>query len=136
MWLKCYTAEEIAEAVSASVQPVKDEIDALSDKSSDMKKNPKVTFSEAGERKIASGKFAGTGSTTRKPDQAERVKPGNPTGANQHKSGILSNRKSSMQQGGGTGSEYLLRRLAKKHESRRVDAGEVGKGIRCAWRQE
>lgn len=46
MWLGCYTAEEIAESISYSVQPVKDAIDELSDFSASLQKNPKVTFSD------------------------------------------------------------------------------------------
>ena len=46
MYLRCYTAEEIGEQIGFSVQPVKEQIQSLSDENADVRKNPKVTFSE------------------------------------------------------------------------------------------
>jgi hypothetical protein len=47
VWQRCYTAEEIGDAVGTSVQPVKEEIEVLSDENGTFRKNPKVTFSES-----------------------------------------------------------------------------------------
>jgi DNA modification methylase len=48
LWLACYTAEDIGEIVGFDRKTVDREIDGLTDKSSEWKKSPKVSFSEEG----------------------------------------------------------------------------------------
>lgn len=48
LWLACFTAQEIADQIGSTLQPVQDQIEKFRACDSDLKKNRKVSFSEEG----------------------------------------------------------------------------------------